>query len=342
MELAGRASEAEAAHARVVQLEAKVEEQKGLIARLEDDIQKGSGPGDRRHNRAGGTWDSAELGHNMMADFMYAEAGGRGGSSGAGPSGNKGGSGSGEDEENSMLAVVCGQRDRFRQKTVQLEEELRRVRDKCIKLTAELERTKMDNVKLYEKIRYVQEYTKDHGGGGAGETLSSRNSKKREDDMEAGVGGGSSDVEARYRKIYEDTINPFAAFSNREKEQRYKELGLRDRITLTSGRFLLGNEYARTFIFFYSIALHLLVFLSMYSWSHVSSYSVHAKYDSSTLKSKRAAEKVLKLIAAGQRLNRTARASAYNSSSSSFSSVSSSVPSLLTSATNSSISLPQL
>ena len=27
-----------------------------------------------------------------------------------------------------------------------------------------------------------------------------------------------------------------------EKERRYKELGIRDKITLTSGRFLLGNK----------------------------------------------------------------------------------------------------
>lgn len=31
-----------------------------------------------------------------------------------------------------------------------------------------------------------------------------------------------------------------------EKERRYKELGLRDKITLTSGRFVLGNKYVST------------------------------------------------------------------------------------------------
>ena len=28
-----------------------------------------------------------------------------------------------------------------------------------------------------------------------------------------------------------------------ERDQRYKDLGFRDRITLSSGRFLLGNKY---------------------------------------------------------------------------------------------------
>jgi len=157
-----------------------------------------------------------------------------------------------------MLLVICSQRDRFRQRLRETEEELRVSRDKCQALTADLERSKADNIKLYEKMRFVQDYTKDRP--------ISRN-KKRGEDLEFGVGG---DVESKYKKMYEDDINPFTAFSKKEKERRYKELGLRDKITLTSGRFVLGNKYARTFIFFYSIALHLLVFSSMYRFSSLS------------------------------------------------------------------------
>jgi homeobox protein cut-like len=87
------------------------------------------------------------------------------------------------------------------------------------------------------------------------------------EDLESGTG---ADVENKYKKIYEDDINPFTAFSKKEKDRRYKELGIRDKITLTSGRFFLGNKYARTFIFFYSIGLHLLVFASMYRFSLMS------------------------------------------------------------------------
>ncbi|KAF5176428.1 Casp-like protein, partial [Thalictrum thalictroides] len=59
-------------------------------------------------------------------------------------------------------------------------------------------------------------------------------------------------------------------FMDQERDQRYKELGFRDKITLSSGRFLLGNKYARTFIFFYSIGLHLLVFCCLYRMSYLS------------------------------------------------------------------------
>jgi homeobox protein cut-like len=59
------------------------------------------------------------------------------------------------------------------------------------------------------------------------------------EDLESGTG---ADVENKYKKIYEDDINPFTAFSKKEKDRRYKELGIRDKITLTSGRFFLGNK----------------------------------------------------------------------------------------------------
>lgn len=40
-------------------------------------------------------------------------------------------------------------------------QELTAARDKCQALMSELERSKADNVKLYEKMRYVQDYTMD-------------------------------------------------------------------------------------------------------------------------------------------------------------------------------------
>ncbi|KAF4386364.1 hypothetical protein F8388_019991, partial [Cannabis sativa] len=166
---------------------------------------------------------------------------------------------SSDQDQSSMLKVICNQRDRFRTRLRETEEETRQLKEKIGQLTAELERSKADNVKLYGKIRYVQDYNL--------EKVVSRGSKKNVEDLESGF---SSEVESKYKKIYEDDINPFAAFSKKERDQRYKELGFRDRITLSSGRFLLGNKYARTFAFFYTIGLHILVFTCLYRMSALS------------------------------------------------------------------------
>jgi hypothetical protein len=49
-----------------------------------------------------------------------------------------------------------------------------------------------------------------------------------------------------------------------EKQERYKGLNTAEKVTLHTGRFFLANKYSRTFIFFYALALHLLVFLTLY------------------------------------------------------------------------------
>eukprot|EP00252_Welwitschia_mirabilis_P002877 TRINITY_DN12898_c0_g1_i1.p1 TRINITY_DN12898_c0_g1~~TRINITY_DN12898_c0_g1_i1.p1 ORF type:complete len:699 (+),score=193.82 TRINITY_DN12898_c0_g1_i1:213-2309(+) len=260
VKLSEKTSEVEASEERVRELSAKVEEQQKLISKLEEDILKGYSSVDRRASKVD-DWDLPDLG---ISDILEK---------------NEHNKGQADEEQNSMLQVIISQRDRFRQRLRETEEDLRQAQEKNKTLVAELERCREDNVKLYEKIRYIQDYTKDWP--------ISRGQRKRADDIESGFG---SDIESKYKKIYEDDINPFAAFSKKEKERRYKELGLRDKITLTSGRFLLGNKYARTFVFFYSIALHLLVFISLYRMSALSYHS----FTEGTVEDEKSAIKMLK------------------------------------------------
>ncbi|GMI75481.1 CCAAT-displacement protein alternatively spliced product [Hibiscus trionum] len=240
VKLSEKTSLLETAEGKIVELTEKVNEQQKLIQKLEDDILKGYSSKERK-----GTpfddWDLSESGGNEISENTDHKQV------------------SSDQDQSSMLKVICNQRDRFRARLRETEEEIRQLKEKIGELTTELEKTKADNVKLYGKIRYVQDYNQ--------EKVISRGSKKYAEDLE---GGFSSDVESKYKKIYEDDINPFAAFSKKERDQRYKELGFRDRITLSSGRFLLGNKYARTFAFFYTIGLHILVFTCLYRMSALS------------------------------------------------------------------------
>ncbi|KAG0476375.1 hypothetical protein HPP92_013216 [Vanilla planifolia] len=226
--------------AKIGELTMKVNEQQKLISKLEDDISKGYGSTERKGSVLN-DWDLNDIATNEAsegADQRLLPA---------------------DQDQSSMLKVICNQRDRFRARLREAEEEVRLLKEKLSLVKDELEKTKADNVKLYGKIRYVQDFNQ--------EKLVSRGPKKYVEDVESGF---SSDVESKYKKMYEDDLNPFAAFSKKERDQRYRELGIRDKITLTSGRFLLGNKYARTFIFFYSIGLHLLVFACLYRMSAIS------------------------------------------------------------------------
>ncbi|PIN11084.1 Transcription factor/CCAAT displacement protein CDP1 [Handroanthus impetiginosus] len=238
VKIAEKSSLLEAAEGKVRELTAQINEQQRLIQKLEDDILKGYSSNDKKGSFLD-DWDLSES-TNQVENAEQRRA----------PS---------DLDQNSMLKVICNQRDRFRARLRETEEEIRKLNEKIGMLTTELEKTKADNVKLYGKIRYVQDYNS--------EKVISRGSKKYAEDLESGF---SSDVESKYKKIYEDDINPFAAFSKKERDQRYKELGLRDKITLSSGRFLLGNKYARTFAFFYTIGLHVLVFTCLYRMSALS------------------------------------------------------------------------
>ncbi|XP_009798773.1 protein CASP [Nicotiana tabacum] len=240
VQLSERTSLLESAEAKIAELTAKVNEQQKLIQKLEDDILKGYSSKDRKGTRFD-DWDLSESGGTEP------------------PENAKQRHVSSDQDQSSMLKVICNQRDRFRARLRETEEEIRQLKEKIGALTSELDKTKADNVKLYEKIRYVQDYNS--------ERVISRGSKKYVEDLES---GSSSDVESKYKKMYEEDINPFAAFSKKERDQRYKELGLRDKITLSSGRFLLGNKYARTFVFFYTIGLHILVFTCLYRMSALS------------------------------------------------------------------------
>ncbi|KAL1325804.1 hypothetical protein HN51_035851 [Arachis hypogaea] len=245
VKLSEKSSSLETAQEKIKEFTEKINEQQKLIQKLEDDISKGYSSNPKYHK---GTflddWDLSEAGRGEVSessDQRHVSV---------------------DQDQNTMLKVICNQRDRFRARLRETEEEIRQLKEKIGALMVELEKTKADNVKLYGKIRYVHDYNT--------EKVVSRGSKKYAEDLESGF---TSDVESKYRKIYEDDINPFAAFSKRERDQRYKELGFRDRITLSSGRFLLGNKYARTFAFFYTIGLHVLVFTCLYRMSALSHLS---------------------------------------------------------------------
>ncbi|KAL9254855.1 CASP-like protein [Drosera capensis] len=257
VELSEKTSLLVAAESNVSQLSAKVDEQQKLIQKLEDDISKGYSSKDKWGSLFD-DWDLSEAASAELSELTYHPADQSADNRHI----------SSDQDQSSMLKVICNQRDRFRARLRESEEEVRLLKDKVRGLTDELEKTKADNIKLYGKIRYVQDYNM--------EKVVSRGSKKHAEDLESGF---SSDVETKYKKMYEDDINPFAAFSKKERDQRYKELGLRDRLTLTSGRFLLGNKYARTFVFFYTIGLHVLVFTCLYRMSALS-HMRHGSEDS--------------------------------------------------------------
>jgi hypothetical protein len=79
---------------------------------------------------------------------------------------------------------------------------------------------------------------------------------------------GSDDIEKRYHSIYEKKMNPFAEFSEFEKQRKLRELTIADRIVLNTLQTVINNHASRNFLIIYVGSMHLFVFLILY-------YNVH-------------------------------------------------------------------
>ncbi|XP_029468466.1 protein CASP isoform X8 [Rhinatrema bivittatum] len=148
-----------------------------------------------------------------------------------------------EGQMDSLLSIISSQRERFRARNQELEVENRMMHHTMQALQSELDNLRADNIKLYEKIKFLQSYP--------------------------GRGGSSDDTELRYSSQYEERLDPFSSFSKKERQRKYLSLSPWDKATLSMGRLVLSNKMARTIAFFYTLFLHCLVFLVLYkaAWS---------------------------------------------------------------------------
>jgi len=160
-----------------------------------------------------------------------------------------------------MLSIVQAQRDRFVRRIKDLEEERAALTRQSGQERQTAEQLKRDNLKLYEKIRYLQSYSSRAVSSPALRAL------------EAGGDLEAAGTEAKYKSMYDAQNNPFTQFSQMERQRRYGELSVAEKITLNTTRMFLSSKFARTFVFFYVIGLHALFCAAIMHWAHTGSCS---------------------------------------------------------------------
>ncbi|KAL6758283.1 CASP C terminal-domain-containing protein [Haematococcus lacustris] len=244
-------SQLEASAAQVAELEANLAARQALVDRLEEDLvasrRAAMGPGKPRGS--GGAALSGLL---------------KGDDQGPGARAGRGGGVEEEEEEegsgdSSMIRVVCSQRDRFRAKVLELEEELSRVRAELAATKSQAATAKADNIALVERLRYVHSFKAQQrtgAGAGAGTT----------GDMEAGA-----EAERRYGRLYEERLNPFKEFQGEQRDKQRSKLHVADQLMFMFGQLVFGSQGARLGTFAYLVVLHLLVVGSLMRMTHQSS-----------------------------------------------------------------------
>jgi homeobox protein cut-like len=159
-------------------------------------------------------------------------------------------------------------------------QELRKQFQIISELRAEIRSLQADNVKLYEKVRYMQSYREN-----AHSTLDPLPTSSTNAPTAGELG--------KYRERYEEAMNPFEAFRGRvcgaspfslfnrgwaesfllvvfffqEAARAYSNLNPLERGVFVLTRAILGNRRARNAFIVYAIGLHLLVMFTLYEYT---------------------------------------------------------------------------
>jgi homeobox protein cut-like len=163
-----------------------------------------------------------------------------------------------------LLPMIQAQRDRFKKKNAELEEELSKLYATVKSLRQEVASLQKDNLSLYEKTRYVSTYSRGQGASTSASSFANAPSSTSVYTSADTPSGLSLD---RYQNAYEARISPFAAFRGRESTRAYKRMSLPERIVFSLTRIILANRTSRNLFAGYCFALHLLLFTVLYMMS---------------------------------------------------------------------------
>ncbi|CEQ41956.1 SPOSA6832_03735 [Sporobolomyces salmonicolor] len=179
--------------------------------------------------------------------------------------------------ETSILPIITSQRDRFRQRNAELEEvrlshispfsgnsvahtaishclqELRRQFNTISELRAEIKTLQTDNLKLYEKVRYLQSYRDE--GFAARQQAGFSNIVRGDEEL------------GKYQNKYEESMNPFEAFRGRERGRAIHMLNPLEKVLLSLSTVVLSNRITRNLFVMYALALHFIVLSTLYSYT---------------------------------------------------------------------------
>ncbi|PFH61302.1 hypothetical protein XA68_17719 [Ophiocordyceps unilateralis] len=164
-----------------------------------------------------------------------------------------------------ILPMVTAQRDRFKKKNAQLEQDLGEAHKTMRQLRQEVAALQKDNLNLYEKTRYVSTYNR---GGATASSSSAYTANPNPSTVSMGGTGNPGMSLDRYRKAYESNLSPFAAFRGRESARAYRRMSFPERVVYSVTRMVLASRASRNLFAAYCVALHVLVFLSLYWLGH--------------------------------------------------------------------------
>ncbi|KAK3654468.1 hypothetical protein LTR56_004098 [Elasticomyces elasticus] len=164
-----------------------------------------------------------------------------------------------------ILPMVTAQRDRFKKKIAELEQELQKQYQAVAALRSEVASLQRDNLNLYEKTRYISTYNSAHSRTQQPASMATSGVSYGANPNPSTISVGSpTGGEERYRSAYEQGLSPFAAFSGRESARAMKRMSLPERAVWQIMRLVLATRSSRNLFAAYCVGLHLLVFVMLF------------------------------------------------------------------------------
>jgi homeobox protein cut-like len=173
-----------------------------------------------------------------------------------------------------ILPMITSQRDRFKKRNTQLENELSETHRNVSSLRQEIASLQKDNLTLYEKTRYISTYNR---AAPTSSSASSYATNPNPSTVQMSSSTSSGLALDRYRSAYESNISPFAAFRGRESARAYKRMSLPERIVFSITRMVLATRTSRNLFASYCLALHVVVFFALY-WLGAVDVESHASH----------------------------------------------------------------
>jgi len=151
-------------------------------------------------------------------------------------------------DDHSVVTIIMAQRDRLRARCDGLEAERDSFKQELQVQVRLAESLKTDNTKLYEKVRYLQNFNKNRPAGPS-------------------YNDADLDLEALEER-YEASVDPFRQFGRAERQRKLKEMTPMDRFVFIGAKTVLATKQMRTALFCYIVGMHLLVFFTTHHWGY--------------------------------------------------------------------------
>lgn len=155
-------------------------------------------------------------------------------------------------DESSILPIITKQRDRFREKNKELEDDLRKQYNTVAELKRKNKALQADNEDLYEKTRYMalikNNELSEHSAASARKLLTPKTN--------------TIDLENPYRASYESKLHPIEEFRRREQERVNSRLSPFERLFIFVTRSILATRFTRMLFLAYCTFLHCVVMIT--------------------------------------------------------------------------------